>query len=132
MDTPYGILKNKAKEALKNAYAPYSNFKVGAALLCKSGKIYTGCNIENSSYGGTMCAERVALASAISDGEREFTAICIVSDPSKGPCYPCGICRQVLSEHCGGDFIIVLPYGGERSIYKLSSLLPCGFSKENL
>lgn len=132
MDTPCSILKEKANDALKNAYAPYSGFKVGAALLCKSGKIYTGCNIENASYGGTICAERVAMSKAISEGERDFTAICIVSDPSKGPCYPCGICRQFLSEHCKSDFEIILPSGNETDIYTLSSLLPYGFSSKNL
>lgn len=132
MDTPYGILIEKANEALKNAYAPYSGFKVGAALLCDNGKIYTGCNIENASYGATLCAERVALSKALSEGERDFTAICIVSDPSKSPCYPCGICRQALSEHCDGDFKIILQNGSSIEIFTLTSLLPHGFSKENL
>lgn len=96
-------LKEKAKnEALRvrnNAHAPYSKFKVGAAIITKSGKIYTGCNVENSSYGATVCAERIALFSAVADGEKEFEAIIIASDLNGEAAYPCGICRQVL-----GDF----------------------------
>jgi len=87
-----------AKKARTNAYVPYSGFSVGAALLTKSGKVYTGCNIENASFGGTNCAERTALFKAISEGEREFSAIAVVSS-ADDVTYPCGICRQVLAEH---------------------------------
>ncbi|MBR7100851.1 MAG: cytidine deaminase [Clostridia bacterium] len=133
MDTPKSVLAEKAKEVLKKAYAPYSGFKVGAALLCSDGSIYTGCNIENASYGATICAERVAISKAISEGQRDFIAICIVSDPQNGPCYPCGICRQVLSEHCTDDFEIILPDEmGALNTFTLSSLLPFGFSNKNL
>ena len=129
MDTPKGILIEKAYEALKNAYAPYSGFRVGAALLCKSGKIYTGCNVENASYGATICAERVAISKAVCDGEDDFTAICIVSDPNKGPCYPCGICRQVMSELCDKDFkVIVAESTDDFEEHTLGSLLPYSFS----
>ena len=90
-------LINKAKEAKEFAYVPYSGFKVGAALQTKSGKVYTGCNIENSSYGASNCAERTAIFKAVSEGETEFESIAIVSS-AKEVTYPCGICRQVMSE----------------------------------
>ena len=114
-----------AKKAMQNAYAPYSNFKVGAAILAKSGKVYTGCNVENSSYGLTMCAERVAVFKAVSEGEREFTKIAIVSSSGKKT-FPCGACRQVLYEFAD-NLEIILEEDGE--IYKtsLKKLLPEGF-----
>ena len=98
--TPEELLA-KAKEAQQNAYAPYSNFYVGAALLCKDGSLYTGCNIENSSYPAGICAERTALVKAVSDGHKDFTAIAIIGGKNGATddfCYPCGICRQMLSE----------------------------------
>ncbi len=104
--TPEELLK-KAKEAQQNAYAPYSNFYVGAALLCKDGSLYTGCNVENSAYPAGICAERTALSKAVSEGKREFTAIAIVGGPEGSTadfCYPCGICRQALSEFVNIDF----------------------------
>lgn len=91
-------LINKAKEAMEYAYVPYSGFKVGAALQCKSGKVYTGCNIENASYGATNCAERTAIFKAISEGETEFQSLAVVSS-AEDVTYPCGICRQVMAEH---------------------------------
>jgi cytidine deaminase len=91
-------LINKAKEAKEFAYVPYSGFQVGAALKAKSGKVYTGCNIENSSYGATNCAERTAIFKAISEGETEFESIAVVSS-ANDITYPCGICRQVMAEH---------------------------------
>lgn len=90
-----------AKQARKHSYAPYSHFKVGAALLGKSGRVYTGCNIENSSYSATVCAERVALFQAVSGGEKEFKALAIAANPGKKP-WPCGVCRQVLGEFAPG------------------------------
>lgn len=90
-------LINYAKKAMNNAYAPYSNFCVGAALLTDDGTVYTGCNIENSSFGATICAERTAAVKAVSEGHRRFTKIAIVSKAG-GYTYPCGICRQFLSE----------------------------------
>ncbi len=90
-----------AKQARKHSYAPYSHFKVGAALLGKSGRVYTGCNIENSSYSATVCAERVALFQAVSGGEKEFKALAIAANPGTKP-WPCGVCRQVLGEFAPG------------------------------
>lgn len=125
-----------AKTAASNAYAPYSDFCVGAALLCKNGKIYTGCNIENSSFSPTNCAERTAFFKAISEGERDFEAIAIVGGKNldfSDFCYPCGVCRQVMSEFCKGDFRIILGKAdGEIIESTLSELLPNGFSSENL
>ncbi len=117
----YTFLIDKAKEAKKFSYAPYSNFNVGAALLASSGKVYFGCNVENSSYGLTICAERVAFFKAISDGEREFEAIAIVSDGDD--CMPCGACRQIMAEFCSPDFVVVL----ENKTFTLGELLPHAF-----
>lgn len=125
-----------AKTAASNAYAPYSDFCVGAALLCKSGKVYTGCNIENSSFSPTNCAERTAFFKAVSEGERDFEAIAIVGGKNldfSDFCYPCGVCRQVMSEFCKGEFRIILGKAdGEIIESTLSELLPNGFSSENL
>lgn len=126
----YTLLIESAKEAQGNSYAPYSNYNVGAALLCENGKIYKGCNVENASYGATICAERVAIASAISAGERKFVAIAIVGGEhmsSEAPAFPCGICRQALSELCDDDFDIVLCSDDKTKIYKLDKLFPNGF-----
>lgn len=100
----YEDLAFEAKKAMENAYSPYSHFSVGAALLCRSGKVYTGCNIENASYTPTVCAERVAFFKALSDGEREFEAIAIAGGANgnvSAETAPCGVCRQVMSEFCG-------------------------------
>lgn len=119
----------EAFEAQKNAYAPYSNFKVGAALLCSDGRVYKGCNIENSSYPVTICAERTAVASAIADGNREFKAIVITGGDDY--CYPCGMCRQTLAEFADEDFRIVLAKSeSETKVYKLGELLPESFVLE--
>lgn len=120
-----------AKEAMENAYAPYSNFRVGAALLTEDEKVYTGCNIENASYGGTNCAERTALFKALSEGHRKFNKIAIISD-SLEYTYPCGICRQVLAEHGVDMEIIVADFNGEFKVHKLSELLPYAFTREDL
>jgi cytidine deaminase len=125
-------LISKAAEAARKAYAPYSNFHVGAALITKSGKIYLGANIENSSYGLTICAERTAAFSAILEGEKEFDAIAIVSD-SEDFTPPCGACRQVLSELCGKDLSVIMNNKkGEIKEMTLEELLPFSFDKENL
>lgn len=121
------ILISKAKEAMKNAYTKYSGFNVGAALLTKSGKIFTGCNIENSSFGATICAERVAFAKAISEGERDFEAIAIVSS-SGDFTYPCGICRQFMSEW-GTQLKLIFENGKETKTYTLNQLLPEAFTE---
>ena len=117
--------------ALENSYSPYSNCKVGAALLCKNGNIYTGCNIENASFSPTICAERVAFSKAISEGEREFVVIAIAGkkDFNLIPFSPCGVCRQVMTEFCAPDFTVLVVTGeGTYSQYTLDSLLPNSFN----
>lgn len=121
-------LIDAAKCAQENAYSPYSNFCVGAALLCGDGKIYTGCNIENSSYSATVCAERTAFFKAISEGQKDFTAIAVIGSDDK-ICMPCGVCCQVISEFCGADFkIICVNKTGEYKEYTLGELLPFSFT----
>ena len=127
-----GKLLKEAKEARKMAYAPYSGFSVGAALITKEGKVYRGCNIESSVFSPSLCAERVALAKAISEGEKEFSAIAIVGAPSgeepKDPCYPCGVCRQVLSEHVDlSAFKVIVEENGAAKTTTLKDLLPNAF-----
>ncbi len=126
------MLITKAKAAMKLAYAPYSKFKVGAALITENGKVYTGCNIENASFGATNCAERTAIFKAVSVGDKVIKRIAIVS--GKGEItYPCGVCRQVMSEFMDEDAVVVLGYkdGDEELIkeYKFSDLMPYGFNK---
>lgn len=124
-----------AIEARKKSYSPYSNFRVGAALLTKSGKVYGGCNIENAAYTPTNCAERTAIFKAVSEGEREFAAIAIVGGKGEEPadfCAPCGICRQVLAEFCDLDFRIVLGTPENIRVYTLAELLPLSFGKADL
>lgn len=119
-------LVSLAKKELKNSYSPYSGFKVAAALITKSGKVYTGANIENSSYSATVCAERVALFKAISNGEHGFEASAIVCE--KGDfCYPCGVCRQVMSEFCDESFRIILEGNNIIKSHTLEELLPHSF-----
>jgi cytidine deaminase len=123
-----------AKEARKNAYVPYSGFRVGAALLTKEGQVYTGCNIENAAYTPSNCAERTAFFKAVSEGVREFEAIAIVGgageEISEDVTAPCGVCRQVMQEFCNPDtFRIVLGKAdGSYDVYLLKELLPLGFS----
>ena len=122
----------KAIEAMKKSYSPYSNFTVGAALLTKDGKVYTGANIENSSYTPTICAERNAIFTAVHEGEREFEAIAIVGGHKgdvKGVTAPCGVCRQVMSEFCSPDFKVILVTSGEGDYEEttLGELLPYMF-----
>lgn len=126
----YQKLVEMAYEAMENAYVPYSNFNVGAALLTKSGKVFTGCNVECASFGGTNCAERTAIFKAVSEGEREFTAIAIVSR-TKDITYPCGICRQVISEFAD-EMDIILAKDLDYKVFKLSEMLPYSFDKSEL
>lgn len=125
-------LLSLAKLARENAYAPYSHFRVGAALLTADGKVYTGANIENSSFGLTVCAERNALFKAVENGERAFVAIAVVGgkDLLEKRCYPCGACRQVLKEFCKDDFKIVLGDEEDVEIKTLGQLLPFSFELE--
>lgn len=123
----YQELYKVASEIRKNAYAPYSKFQVGAALLAESGRIYTGVNVENASYGATICAERSAISKAITEGEREFEAIAISA--SENPAFPCGICRQVLAEFAP-DITIIVKNGKDLEAYSLEELLPYSFKLE--
>lgn len=120
-----------ARDAQKQAYAPYSGFHVGAALLCENGDVYLGCNVENCSYGLTNCAERTAIFKAVSEGETKFTALaCVFSTDDFA--VPCGACRQVISEF-GQDIFIIMANGkGEYQTAYISELLPAGFSGEHL
>ena len=120
-----------AIEAMGRAYAPYSRYCVGAALLTKSGNVYTGCNIENASYSPTVCAERTAVFKAVSDGERDFAMLAVCGGKGgalQGAFPPCGVCRQVLAEFCPQDFPVLLVAGDtEYRKMTLSELLPMGF-----
>ncbi len=129
-------LMEQAKEAMLHAYAPYSGYKVGAALLCKDGSVYLGCNLENAAFSPTVCAERTAFFKALYDGHREFAAIAICGGKEgvitkASP--PCGVCRQVMAEFCKEDFLIYLTdETGQIATYKLSQLLPLGFSATSM
>lgn len=120
-----------ANEAMERAYVPYSHFKVGAAVLMSSGKIYTGCNIENASFGATNCAERTAIFKAVSEGETEIKAIAIVSS-SETFTYPCGICRQVITEFMKEGEFIFENAQGEVQVVSLDEMFPYRFTKEDL
>lgn len=123
-------LISAALKARKNSYSPYSGYSVGAAILCKDGSIFTGCNIENASYGATMCAERTALFTAVAAGHRNFEAIAIVGGKENEADlpYPCGICRQVLSEFCNKEFKILVAKSEEDfKVHTLGELLPYSF-----
>ncbi|NLY44283.1 MAG: cytidine deaminase [Clostridiaceae bacterium] len=122
-------LMELASVSRNNAYSPYSGFRVGAALLTKSGKVFTGCNVENASYGATCCAERTAVYKAVSEGEREFVAIAIKGD-SAGFTFPCGICRQVLMEFSPSLKIILSNGNQEIKTFTLYDLLPKAFESE--
>ena len=118
-------------EAMAHAYAPYSGFKVGAALLCADGTVYQGCNIENAAYSPTNCAERTAFFKAVYDGHRDFTAIAVCGGKDgviTGAFPPCGVCRQVMREFCGEDFLIYLVNDKGFETVTLAQLLPFGFS----
>ncbi len=121
----YEELMQKAVEASKNSYSPYSKFAVGACVLTEDDSVYTGCNFENSSFGMTICAERNAIGSAIADGKRKIKAVAIYS-PNQDNCTPCGACRQVIHEFCenDNDVDIILKNGEGLKIYTLAQLLP--------
>ena len=127
-------LMELAVKARSMAYTPYSNYKVGAALLCKNGKVFLGCNIENASFGATNCAERTAIFKAVSEGETEFEKIAVAGgkDQPDNDCSPCGICRQVMTEFCDNDFIVILGTPDNLVKYRLEQLLPLFFTKNNM
>ena len=128
-------LCKKAIDATTNAYSPYSNCCVGAALLTKNGKVYTGCNIENASFSATVCAERVAFSKAISEGEKDFKAIAVAGKKNDVLTVfsPCGVCRQVMSEFCKSDFKILVVTGEDSfDEYTLSQLLPNSFTLKEI
>lgn len=121
-----------AMKAKENSYSPYSKFRVGAALLCRDGKVYSGTNVENASFGGTVCAERIAMFKAVSEGERDFEKI-VISVDSENLGYPCGLCLQVMTEFCDDDFkIVVSNRHGEYKELKLIDALPNAFRKKEL
>jgi len=122
--------------AMQRSYSPYSGYRVGAALLTADGAVYTGCNIENASYTPTVCAERTAIFKAVSEGERQFTAIAVAGGKDgvlSGAFPPCGVCRQVMAEFCPPDFPVLVVTGEDMyTRYTLSELLPSGFGPDNL
>ena len=126
-----------AKKAREAAYAPYSGFLVGAALLCADGSVFTGCNIENAAYTPTNCAERTAFFKAVSEGKRKFTAIAIVAAPESQPLRktaPCGVCRQVMMEFCDPETFRIISAASEEEyeVYTLAQLMPMGFGPSDL
>ena len=133
--TDYKILMSEAQKARQKSYSPYSHFRVGAALLTKSGKIYTGCNIENAAYTPTVGAERTAIFKAVSDGERDFEALAVIGGAEGETadfCAPCGVCRQVIAEFCNKDFKIILGNEDKFKAYTLDGLLPFAFTDKDL
>ncbi len=128
-------LVNLAIEAMGKAYTPYSNFKVGAALLTDDGEVYIGCNIENAAYSPTVCAERVAFFSAVRDGKRKFAKIAVVGGMNgklSSFTYPCGVCRQVMREFCDDDFVLIVSDGKDIKEHTLADILPFSFSPKDL
>jgi cytidine deaminase len=126
LDAQYAALIAAARTAREHAHAPYSNFRVGAAVRAKSGRVFTGCNVENATFGLTLCAERVAIFKAISEGERGFDAVAVVADTDKlTP--PCGSCRQILWEFCGDAEVVLANLKGKVERYRMSALLPKPF-----
>lgn len=138
----YDALVTEALGARKKAYAPYSRFQVGAALLAEDGTVFTGCNVENASYPVGICAERNAFAHAVCEGHTKFAALAIVGAPAEKNgsdfCAPCGMCRQFIREFCGPDFPVILPKCdeegkiSEKNVFTLEELLPESFGPENL
>ena len=126
-------LLDLAQEARARSYSPYSNYAVGAALLCADGTVYLGCNIENASFGDTVCAERCAMFKAVYDGKREFTAIAVIGS-GESPAFPCGICRQVMAEFCEKEFLIITANCDRTAVSTdtLAELLPHSFGPKDL
>ena len=125
-DEERAVLISSASRARENAYAPYSHFRVGAAIRARSGRIFTGCNVENSTFGLTQCAERVAIFKALSEGERGFDAVAVVADTQRlTP--PCGACRQILWEFCGDAEVVLANLSGQIVMRRMSELLPDAF-----
>ncbi len=132
MNEKYEELIKRAFDAKSKAYVPYSNFHVGAALLLRNGKIYTGCNIECATYGATNCAERTAIFKAVSEGEKDIEAIAVIGDSTSNYTAPCGICRQVIMEF-GKDIKVILAKSiKEYKIFNIEELLPFAFTKSDL
>jgi len=133
--TDYKRLMTLANEMRNRSYVPYSHYRVGAVLVGKSGKEYTGCNLENAAYSPSICAERTAFAKAVSEGEREFKCIAIVGgregEVSKD-CSPCGVCRQVMAEFCDENFEVILGTPDDFKVYKFSEILPLTFTSNEL
>jgi cytidine deaminase len=129
--TEKDLLIEAAKQARENAHAPYSNFRVGAALRSTSGRIFGGCNVENATYGLTMCAERVAIFKAVSEGERGFSAIAVVTD-TEVLTPPCGACRQLIWEFCGDIPVSMANLNGKVEIIQMRELFPRPFDDSNL
>lgn len=127
----YQSLYNAARQALKNSYSPYSKFPVGAALLTKTGQVFVGTNIENASYGLTICAERVAMFNAVSRGKRSFAAIAVAAK-FPGACAPCGACRQVIFEFGQGISVVYQNESGHLLVKSIADLLPDGFGLQDL
>lgn len=128
-------LASLAKQAMEHSYSPYSGYRVGAALLCKDGSVYTGCNIENAGYSATNCAERTAFFKAVSEGKKEFSAIAICGGKDgmiEGLFPPCGVCRQVMREFCEDDFEIYLLTKDGIETYTLGELLPVSFQPDTI
>ena len=126
-------LISMAADARKNAYVPYSNFRVGAALVMDDGSVYTGCNVENASYGATNCAERTAIFKAVSEGHRKISAICIVGSKEGSFAFPCGICRQVISEFSDENTKVIVAQNAEKYIVRsVEELIPDAFTPKDL
>jgi len=124
-----------AIDARQNAYAPYSGFTVGAALLCADGTVFTGCNVESAAFSPTICAERTAFVKAVSEGKRTFTAIAVIGGKDATPtalCFPCGVCRQVMAEFCSADFRVLTAKDDTIVVHTLAALLPERFGPDDL
>ena len=133
--TDYARLMKIANDMRAFSHAPYSRFRVGAVLVGKSGKEYTGCNVENAAFSPSICAERTAFAKAVSEGEKEFECIAIVGGREgeiSSHCSPCGVCRQVMAEFCDDDFKVILGSPDDFKVYALKDILPLTFTKKEL